>query len=141
MIRVVRQYAAVNSRNLGVLAHEGHLAAGHAPRRTETIQDGPACHAIIFRRCRDWRRFGGFDRANRNYLSLSRRDESIADEGPYACLSKLVYLILCASLARRIARMSDYYYPPRCRARLLTFEDHTENMAKKAPALHQKMMR
>ena len=76
--------AGSTSEILGVLAHEiGHLAAGHAPRRSEAIQDAGltttlatlAAAALAVGGSGDAAigvAFGGADRANRNYFgSLS----------------------------------------------------------------------
>ena len=143
---------------LGVFAHEiGHLAAGHAPRRTEAIQDanltttlatlaaaaiaasgasGDAAIGVAL---------GGFDRANRNYFSLSRRDESIADEWALRLLEgQDISAAGLSDFMRRIAgeralpesRQSDYYLThPGAGARLLTFEDHIREHGKDSPGI------
>ena len=77
---------------LGVIAHEiGHLAAGHAPLREEAVKDASlataltaiAAAAVAASGSADAAlgvAIGGSDRAKRRYLSLSRKDESVADE-------------------------------------------------------------
>lgn len=143
---------------LGVFAHEiGHLAAGHAPRRAEAIQDanltttlatlaaaaiaasgasGDAAIGVAL---------GGFDRAQRNYLSLSRRDESIADEWALRLLEgQDISAAGLSDFMRRIAgeralpesRQSDYYLThPGAGARLLTFEDHVREHGEDSPGI------
>ena len=143
---------------LGVFAHEiGHLAAGHAPRRAEAIEDanltttlatlaaaaiaasgasGDAAVGVAL---------GGFDRANRNYLSLSRNDESVADEWALRLLeSQDISAAGLSDFMRRIAgeralpetRQSDYYRThPGAGARLLVFEDHVRDHGTDSPGI------
>lgn len=143
---------------LGVFAHEiGHLAAGHAPRRAEAIQDanltttlatlaaaalavtgasGDAAVGVAI---------GGYDRANRNYLQLSRHDESVADEWALKLLeSQDISAAGLSDFMRRIAgeralpetRQSDYYLShPGAGARLLVFEDHVRDHGTESPGL------
>ena len=143
---------------LGVFAHEiGHLAAGHAPRRAEAIEDanltttlatlaaaaiaasgasGDAAIGVAL---------GGFDRANRNYLSLSRNDESVADEWALRLLeSQDISAAGLSDFMRRIAgeralpetRQSDYYRShPGAGARLLVFEDHVRDHGTESPGI------
>ena len=143
---------------LGVFAHEiGHLAAGHAPRRTEAIKDanltttlatlaaaalaasgasGDAAVGVAL---------GGYDRANRNYLQLSRHDESVADEWALRLLkSQDISASGLSDFMRRIAgeralpetRQSDYYLShPGAGARLLVFEDHVRDHGTQSPGI------
>ena len=145
---------------LGVLAHEiGHLAAGHAPRRSEAIKDanltttlatlaaaavaasgasGDAAMGVAL---------GGFDRANRNYLALSRQDESVADEWALRLLAgQDISSAGMADFMRRIAgeralpetRQSDYYRShPGAGARLLVFEDHARKHGQDSPGISE----
>lgn len=150
--------AQSTSEILGVFAHEiGHLAAGHAPRRVEAIQEanltttlatlaaaaiaasgasGDAAIGVAL---------GGFDRANRNYLQLSRQDESVADEWALRLLeSQQISAAGLSDFMRRIAgeralpetRQSDYYLShPGAGARLLVFEDHIRDHGKESPGI------
>ena len=143
---------------LGVFAHEiGHLAAGHAPRRAEAIKDanltttlatlaaaalaasgasGDAAVGVAL---------GGYDRANRNYLQLSRHDESVADEWALRLLeSQDISASGLSDFMRRIAgeralpetRQSDYYLShPGAGARLLVFEDHVRDHGTHSPGI------
>ena len=150
--------ALSTSEIIGVLAHEiGHLAAGHAPRRAEAIQDANltttlatfAAAAIAASGASSDAALGialgGADRANRNYQSLSRMDESVADEWALRLLQK--QQISAAGLSdfmRRIAaqralpesRQSDYYQShPGAGARLLAFEDHVRQFGTQSPGI------
>lgn len=145
---------------LGVFAHEiGHLAAGHAPRRSEAIRDanltttlatlaaaavaasgasGDAALGVAL---------GGFDRAERNYFSLSRQDEAVADEWALRLLlSQEISAAGMSSFMRRVAgeralpesRQSDYYRThPAAGQRLLVFEDHVRAHGKDSPGISQ----
>ena len=143
---------------LGVFAHEiGHLAAGHAPRRAEAVKDanltttlatlaaaalaasgasGDAAIGVAI---------GGYDRANRNYLALSRHDESVADEWALRLLeAQDISAAGLSDFMRRIAgeralpetRQSDYYLShPGAGARLLVFEDHVRDHGTDSPGI------
>ena len=146
------------SEIIGVLAHEiGHLAAGHAPRRSEAIKDanltttlatlaaaaiaasgasGDAAIGVAI---------GGHDRAVRNYMQLSRHDESVADEWALRLLeSQDISAAGLSDFMRRIAgeralpesRQSDYYLThPGAGARLLVFEDHIRDHGTHSPGI------
>lgn len=143
---------------LGVFAHEiGHLAAGHAPRRTEAIKDanltttlatlaaaavaasgasGDAALGVAI---------GGADRASRNYFALSRQDEAVADEWALRLLKEQdISASGLSSFMRRIAgeralpetRQSDYYRShPGAGQRLLVFEDHIREYGTDSPGI------
>lgn len=134
---------------LGVIAHEiGHLASGHVPRRDEAISQanlataltalaaivstvggsGDATAGIII---------AGTDRAQRNYLAGSRRDEAVADEWALAAMENTgVSALGLRQLMRRLAsqralpesRQSQYYTShPGPANRLSSIEDHVSN--------------
>ena len=143
---------------LGVLAHEiGHLAAGHAPRRAEAFAQanltstlatfaaaavaasgasGDAALGVAL---------GGMDRANRNYLTTSRYDESVADEWALKILdAQDISASGMADFMRRLtgeralpeSRQSDYYRThPGAGARLMVFEDHIRDHGHDSPGI------
>ena len=146
------------SEILGVLAHEiGHLAAGHAPRRIEAINEanltttlatlaaaalaasgasGDAALGVAL---------GGYDRANRNYLALSRNDEAVADEWALRLMKNQgIAADGLANFMRRLngeralpeSRQSDYYLThPGAGERLLVFEDHLREHGADSPGI------
>lgn len=152
--------AGSTSEILGVLAHEiGHLAAGHAPRRSEAIQDAGltttlatlAAAALAVGGSGDAAigvAFGGADRANRNYLAVSRHDESVADEyalrvmkdnGISADGMARFMRRLAAQRALPESRQTDYYLThPGAGKRLLTFEDHIRDHGTDSPGISAK---
>ncbi|MGC6517207.1 MAG: M48 family metalloprotease [Candidatus Puniceispirillaceae bacterium] len=148
------------SEILGVFAHEiGHLAAGHAPRRSEAVKDANltttlatlAAAAVAASGASGEAAFGvalgGMDRANRNYLALSRHDEAVADEWALRLLeSQDISASGLSDFMRRIAgeralpetRQSDYYLThPGAGARLLVFEDHIREHGHDSPGITQ----
>ena len=132
---------------LGVIAHEiGHLAAGHAPRRQEAVNDAnlatalPALApaAVAATGSTDAAvgvAIGGTDRAKRQYLSTSRKDESVADEWALRLLDKagisshgLTDFMRRQASQRMLpeSRQSEYYTThPGAKERLATFTDHS----------------
>ena len=132
---------------LGVIAHEiGHLAAGHAPRRQEAANDANLATALTAlataavaatgsTEAAVGVAIGGTDRAKRQYLSTSRKDESVADEWALRLLNKAgISSHGLADFMRRQAsqrilpesRQSEYYTThPGAKERLATFTDHS----------------
>ena len=132
---------------LGVIAHEiGHLAAGHAPLRQEAVKDANLATALTAiataavaatgsAEAAVGVAIGGTDRANRRYLSTSRKDESVADEWALRLLDKAdISSYGLTDFMRRQAsqrmlpqgRQSKYYTThPGSKERLATFTDHT----------------
>ena len=132
---------------LGVIAHElGHLAAGHVPRRSESLKEASlasslaavaAAAAAISGGSTDLAlglAIGGADRAERAYLKRSRNDEAVADEWALQLLDKTNISVRGLSeLMRRLSsqrglpanRQSAYYSShPGAFERLATFSDH-----------------
>ena len=136
---------------LGVIAHEiGHLAAGHAPLRQEALNDANlatalaalATAAVAVTGSTDAAvgvAIGGTDRAKRQYLSVSRKDESVADEWALKLLDKAgISSHGLTDFMRRQASQSllpenyqsEYYIThPVAEDRLATFIDHTARIS------------
>ena len=136
---------------LGVIAHEiGHLAAGHAPLREEAAREASlataltaiAAAAVAASGSADAAlgvAIGGSDRAKRRYLSLSRKDESVADEWALSLLDSAgisshgLTDFMRRQASQRIlpeSRQSEYYTThPGAKERLSTFTDHTNQTA------------
>ena len=136
---------------LGVIAHEiGHLAAGHAPLREEAIKDASlataltalAAAAVAASGSADAAlgvAIGGSDRAQRRYLALSRKDESVADEWALSLLDSVnisshgLTDFMRRQASQRLlpeSRQSEYYTThPGAKERLSTFTDHTSQTA------------
>ena len=128
---------------LGVIAHEiGHLAAGHAPLRQEAVNDAKLATALTALATAAMAAtgptdaalgvaIGGTDRAKRQYLSTSRKDESVADEWALRLLDKAgISSYGLADFMRRQAsqrmlpenRLNEYYTThPGAKERLATF--------------------
>ena len=147
--------AVVDARSaeeiLGVIAHEiGHLAAGHAPLREEAAKEASlataltaiAAAAVAASGSADAAlgvAIGGSDRAKRRYLSLSRKDESVADEWALSLLDSAgisshgLTDFMRRQASQRIlpeSRQSEYYTThPGAKERLSTFTDHTNQTA------------
>ena len=136
---------------LGVIAHEiGHLAAGHAPLRQEAVNDAKlataltalATAAVAATGSTDAAlgvAIGGTDRAKRQYLSTSRKDESVADEWALRLLDKAgISSYGLTDFMRRQAsqrmlpegRLNEYYTThPGVKERLATFADHSAKIS------------
>ena len=136
---------------LGVIAHEiGHLAAGHAPLRQEAVNDANlataltalATAAVAATGSTDAAvgvAIGGTDRAKRQYLSTSRKDESVADEWALRLLDKagisshgLTDFMRRQASQRMLpeSRQSEYYTThPGAKERLATFTDHSAQIS------------
>ena len=136
---------------LGVIAHEiGHLAAGHAPLRQEAVNDAKlataltalATAAVAVTGSTDAAlgvAIGGTDRAKRQYLSTSRKDESVADEWALRLLDKAgISSYGLTDFMRRQAsqrmlpenRLNEYYTThPGAKERLATFTDHSAQIS------------
>lgn len=132
---------------LGVIAHEiGHLAAGHAPLRQEAVKDANLATALTAIASAAVAAtgsaevalgvaIGGTDRAKRQYLHTSRKDESVADEWALRLLDKAgISSYGLSDFMRRQAsqrmlpqgRQSEYYTThPAAKERLAAFTDHT----------------
>ena len=136
---------------LGVIAHEiGHLAAGHVPLRQEAINDANlataltaiATAAVAATGSADVAlgvAIGGNDRAKRQYLTTSRKDESIADEWALRLLDKAgISSHGLTDFMRRQAsqrmmpesRQNEYYRThPGAKERLATFTELTSKIS------------
>ena len=137
---------------LGVIAHEiGHLAAGHAPLRQEAVRDANLATALTAiasaavaatgsAEAAVGVAIGGTDSAKRQYLSTSRKDESVADEWALRLLDKAgISSFGLTDFMRRQAsermltqgRQSEYYTThPGAKERLATFIEHTAQIPK-----------
>ena len=133
---------------LGVIAHEiGHLASGHAPLRQEAVNDANLATALTAiasaavaaagsAEAAVGIAIGGTDRAKRQYLSTSRKDEAVADQWALRLLDKAgISSYGLTDFMRRQAsqrllpqgRQSEYYTThPGAKERLATFIEHTE---------------
>ena len=136
---------------LGVIAHEiGHLAAGHAPLRQEAVNDANLATALTAiasaaiaatgsAEAALGVAIGGTDRAKRQYLSTSRKDEAVADEWALRLLDKAgISSFGLTDFMRRQAsqrmltqgRQSEYYTThPGAKERLATFIEHTAQIS------------
>ena len=136
---------------LGVIAHEiGHLAAGHAPLRQEAVNDANlataltalASAAVAATGSTDaavGMAIGGTDRAKRQYMSKSRKDESVADEWALRLLDKAgISSHGLSDFMRRQAsqrmlpesRQNEYYTThPGAKERLARFTDHSAQIS------------
>ena len=132
---------------LGVIAHEiGHLAAGHVPLRQEAVSDANLATALTALAAAAVAStgsteaavgvaIGGTDRAKRQYMSTSRKDEAVADEWALKLLDKagisshgLTDFMRRQASLRMLpeSRQSEYYTThPGAKERLATFSDHS----------------